>query len=135
MNRKLSACYTHHHLSGAAQSLAVVVRGNHMKFEVGASHVPVDDGRLNHACEGLNNKSVFTVGGRGDVQSVHHAAVIPRVFIQRLPQTTHVCQRLPEKEPQDTLDLQKRTPGGAHSSSFMTLWLESTAQHLNPSLR
>lgn len=101
------ACHTHHHLSAAAQSLAVVVRGNHVKFKVGASHVPVHDGRLNYACEGLNNKSVFTVSGRGDNQSVQHAAVIPCVLIQRLPHTTQHntdVSKTPrtQREPQDT---------------------------------
>lgn len=89
-----SRSHTYHHLSAAAESLPVVVCSNHIKFKVGAPHVPVHDGCLNYACEGLNNKAVFAVSSRGDNQPIQHGTEIPCVLIQSLSETIEqTCQR------------------------------------------
>lgn len=55
-----------------------------MKLEVGPTHVPKHDGRLNDARVGLNDETVLALLGRRDNQAVRHLAVIPGVLVSGL---------------------------------------------------
>lgn len=81
--------HTHHHVSPAAETFSIVVRGDNFKLEVGPAHVSKHGGRFDDTCVGLDDKAVLTLGRWWDDQTVCHGTVIPSVLVSGLQYNTN----------------------------------------------
>lgn len=78
---------THHHLSAAAETFAVVISGDDLELEIGPAHVSKHHGRFDNARVGFDNKAVLALLRGWDDEAVRHLAEIAGVPVGGLQQT------------------------------------------------